>query len=78
MLDIFGSNRGWYRLFDSRGDGMNLTQQLESVFTYENTTTEWQRGFQDCRNHNEPLSDGERYQQGYQYAYELGEKQCQR
>ncbi len=54
---------------------MNLTQQIESVFKSENVTTEWQRGFQDCQNHNSPDSDGERYQQGYQYAYELQEKQ---
>ena len=60
---------------------MNITEQIESVFNGVKEaapSSEWAKGFDDCVSMREPASSIGQYAEGFQYAYELGEKQSAR
>ena len=56
----------------------NITEQLKEILGgVKDAASEsnWAQGFDDCVSMREPASSVGQYAEGFQYAYELGEKQ---
>lgn len=57
---------------------MELEAQLKRIFSETVGKTRWQKGFDDCQAGRPATSPDDEYNQGYGYAFELGEKQSAR
>ena len=56
----------------------NFEAQLKRIFSETVGKTRWQKGFDDCQAGRPAISPDIPYNEGYSYAYELGEKQSAR